>query len=127
LLGGLFLAAFAGCVTESQPPARRMIGESVVCIGEEPAALAFRPLASAALTARSTYRPGTDTVDYVAGRDYSVDFKNGTLRRLPGSRLPDFRQNMLFGQTEFDHSKFPGFGNNGFFAFKNFSSKSNRE
>ncbi len=121
LLGGLFLAAFAGCVTESQPPARRMIGESVVCIGEEPAALAFRPLASAALTVRSTYRPGTDTVDYVAGRDYSVDFKNGTLRRLPGSRLPDFRQNMLFGQTEFDHSKFPGFGNNGFFAFVDYT------
>ena len=98
-----------------------MVGESVVFVGGEPAALAFLPLASRPFTVRSTYRPGTNTVEYVAGRDYAVDFTTGTLRRLPGSRLPDFRQNMLFGQTEFDHSRFPGFGNNGFFAFVDYS------
>ena len=117
LLGGLLLVAFAGCVSAPQTSGRQMMGESVVFIGEEPAALAFRPLPSAAFTVRSTYLPGSNTVEYVAGRDYSVDFAAGTLRRLPGSRLPDFRTNLLFGQEEFDHSKFPGFGNNGFFAF----------
>ncbi|HTH49103.1 MAG TPA: SGNH/GDSL hydrolase family protein [Candidatus Limnocylindria bacterium] len=117
LLGGLLLVALAGCVTAPQPPPQRMVGESAVFIGEEPAALAFHPLAEKAFTVRSTYQPGTNTVEYVAGRDYSVDFAAGTLRRLPGSRLPDFRTNLLFGQEEFDHSKFPGFGNNGFFAF----------
>lgn len=121
LLGGLLLIALAGCVTQPQPPARQMMGESVVFIGEEPAALAFRPLASATFRVRSTYLPGTNAVDYVAGRDYAVDFAAGTLRRLPGSRLPDFRTNMLFGQEEFDHSKFPGFGNNGFFAFVDYT------
>jgi lysophospholipase L1-like esterase len=31
---------------------------------------------------------------------------------------------MLFGQEEFDHSKFPGFGNSGFFAFVDYSYRS---
>jgi lysophospholipase L1-like esterase len=35
--------------------------------------------------------------------------------------LPDFRDNKLFGQEEFDHSKFPGFGNGGFFGFVDYS------
>jgi len=45
----------------------------------------------------------------------------GTLRRTPGSRLPDFSKNMLFGQEDFDHSKFPGFGNGGYFAFVDYA------
>jgi len=31
--------------------------------------------------------------------------------RLEGSRIPDYRKNSLFGQKDFDHSKFAGFGN----------------
>jgi acyl-CoA thioesterase-1 len=60
-------------------------------------------------------------MEYLEGRDLVVDYASGTLRRTPGSRLPDFRQNILFGQQEFDHSKFPGFGNGGFFGFVDYS------
>lgn len=97
------------------------MGESVICIGEEPAALAWRPDRRQRVRVRSTYLPSADTVEYVEGRDYVVDYEQGTLRRTPGSRLPDFRTNSLFGQQDFDHSKFPGFGNGGFFAFVDYS------
>lgn len=110
-----------GCATDRSMPTQRQQGESVVLVGEEPAALAFRPLAKETLVVRSAYQPGSGAVEYVAGQDYAVDFAAGTLRRLPGTRIPDFRTNSLFGQDEFDHSKFPGFGNGGFFAFVDYS------
>jgi acyl-CoA thioesterase-1 len=110
-----------GCVTNRSTPTRCTVGESVVLVGEEPAALAFRPLIREPLVVRSAYQPGPSVVEYVAGQDYAVDFAAGTLRRLPGSRIPDFRTNSLFGQEEFDHSKFPGFGNGGFFAFVDYA------
>lgn len=115
------LLAVSGCQHRSGSAVVRQVGESVVLIGESPAALAFRPVTTEPLTVRSAYRPGPGVTEYVAGKDYAVDFAAGTLRRLPGSRLPDFRTNSLFGQEEFDHSKFPGFGNGGFFAFVDYS------
>ena len=59
-------------------------GESVVFVGEEPAGLAWLPSRSAPLRVRSTYERGPDTVEYVAGRDFTVDYAAGTLRRIPG-------------------------------------------
>ncbi len=113
----LVLLAVAGCQHRPAATVVRQTGESVVFIGEAPAALAFPPVATEPLTVRSGYQSGPGVTEYVAGTDYAVDWTAGTLRRLPGSRLPDFRTNSLFGQEEFDHSKFPGFGNGGFFAF----------
>ena len=84
---------------------------------DEPAALAHLPASGHPFRLRSTYLPGTNTVEYEPGRDFVADFATGTLRRTPDSRIPDFRTNVLYGQQEFDHSKFPGFGNSGFFAF----------
>ncbi len=117
-LGGLGLV---GCATDPKPVRHQQTGESVVCVGEEPAALAWRPDRRRAVRVRSTYLPSSDTVEYRAGQDYVVDYQAGTLRRTPGSRLPDFRTNMLYGQSDFDHSKFPGFGNGGFFAFVDYA------
>lgn len=111
------LAATPGCANHHRTGVLHQSGESVVCIGEQPAALAFVPAGKGVLSVRSTYEPATGTVTYEAGRDYVVDAQFGTIRRLPGSRIPDFQTNSLFGQEEFDHSRFPGFGNSGFFAF----------
>jgi acyl-CoA thioesterase I len=111
------VALLTGCLHRPTGHDQRIIGESVVCVGEEPAALAFPSVRGRLLAVRSTYRPEAGSVDYVADRDYAVDLATGNLRRLPGSRIPDYRTNSLFGQIEFDHSKFPGFGNGGFFAF----------
>ena len=124
--GFLFTATISGCVvtgcsTVKKPAFQRQIGESVVFIGEEPAALAYLPVQGQPLTLRNTYLAGSNTMQYEPGRDFVVDYAAGTLRRTEHSRLPDFRRNLLFGQEQFDHSKFPGFGNGGFFGFVDYS------
>ena len=94
-----------------------MEGESVVMVGSEPARLAFKPVSTEGLRVRSRYAAENSAVVYESGRDYTFNPVDATLLRLPGSRMPDFRTNMLFGKQDFDHSKFPGFGNTGFFVF----------
>lgn len=102
-----------GCAAAS--PSKQM-GESVVFIGLEPAALAH-PLLTNSLSVRSTFETGQGEVNYIEGRDFTVDYTNGTISRLPTSRLPDFQTNILFGKEDFDHKQFPGYGNTRFFAF----------
>ena len=110
----------AGCVATGVPPLRTQNGESLVFVGEEPSPLAFLPSTGTAVRLRSTYNPGAGTLNYEEGRDFRVDHQKGTITRLPGSRLPDFRSNVLFGQEEFDHTKFPGYGNLPFFAYADY-------
>ena len=111
----------AGCVAGRHQHLQRETGESLVFIGEEPAALAHLPVRGQPLSVRSTYLPQTSALEYREGTDFIVDYDAGTLRRTAGSRLPDFRTNMLFGQEAFDHTQFPGFGNGGFFAYVDYS------
>ena len=111
-----------GCTTGGpQLICLQQTGESVVFIGEEPAALAHQPHSRQRLRVRSSYQQGNGVTNYVEGTDFIVDYDKGTLWRTPNSRLPDFRKNKLFGQEEFDHSKFPGFGNTGFLAFVDYA------
>lgn len=115
----LFLTSCA-----SHPPKRAahfQAGESVILVGEEAANLAFAPLRSQPVKVRSTYRDGLpQTVHYEPGRDYLL-LKSGQLRRTPDSRIPDFRTNVLYAKEDFNHTRFPGFGNGGFFAFVDYS------
>lgn len=110
-----------GCAYRAKTALQRQVGESVVFIGQEPASLAHVPVPSQPVVVRNTYLPEPATVTFANGRDYVVNHRAATLQRPPGSRLPDFRTNMLYGQEEFDHSKFPGFGNSGYFAFVDYS------
>ena len=118
---GLYLLLLCGCAILPNSKLLRQNGESMVFIGETPAALACLPVQGKPFHLRSTYLHEPGTTNYIENQDFIVDYSNGTLRRTPNSRLPDFRANKLFGQEEFDHSKFLGFGNNGFFAFVDYS------
>ena len=113
----------SGCATVSrpQPKLSRITGESCVLTGEEPAYLAVIPERRLPIVVRSTYIKAPETVVYEEGRDYSVDSKAGTIRRTSSSRIPDFRKNILYGQDNFDHSKFPGFGNKDFFVYVDYT------
>lgn len=115
----------AGCTHLSHNPTKssRVIhGESVVLAGETPAHLAFGPLKSNTVDVRSTYRDNLpETIHYEAGRDYVIDATNATIRRTAQSRIPDFTTNILYGKTDFDHSKFPGYGNGRFLAFVDYT------
>jgi len=121
VLPALFL--FLTSCTTPRPDDARFVqtGESVVFIGEKPARLAFSPEPPWPIVVRSTYLPRQpQTVYYEPGRDFVAD-DSGYLWRPPNSRIPDFRTNMLFGKEDFDHSKFPGFGNSAFFAYVDYT------
>src|SRR4051794_7932352 len=93
--------------------AEHMIGESLVIAGETPATLLGERIDPKSVVVRSTYLPA-GTI-YEAGRDYRFDEEHGTIARLPGSRIPDFATNVLFGKKDFDQGQFPGYGNGKFF------------
>lgn len=117
LAGGLCVS---GCVSEPGARLARQTSESIIFIGDEPARLAYPPSRDESVRLRSMYLPGAEAFTYEEGRDYRVDYAAGTLTRLPGSRLPDFRTNVLHGQEQFDHTKFPGYGNKPFFAYADY-------
>ena len=127
VVGDLILTAavtstlLGGCVTGPKGRPARQFGESIVFVGEEPAELSHKPENGQPFSVRSTYQQELGTTNYIEGRDYVVDYSRGALRRTQDSRLPDFRKNLLFGQEDFDHGKFPGFGNGGFFAFVDYT------
>ncbi len=99
-------------------------GESLVLVGTEPARLWFPKIRPKSVSVRSTYEPDEDTtIQYELGKDYTLDATAGTLTRTPDSRIPDFSTNVLYGQQDFDHSKFPGFGNTAFFVFVDYKTK----
>ncbi|MDQ1256851.1 MAG: hydro protein, partial [Candidatus Hydrogenedentes bacterium] len=105
----------------------KIVGDSLVLTGEEPGRLCFDGLEPGSVVVRSTYetdRP--DAVVYQEGADYIVDCAAGTVARTPESRIPDFRDNILFGQKEFDHNLFPGFGNAAFFVYVDYETRNGR-
>jgi acyl-CoA thioesterase I len=112
----------SGCASQGSRHAfTAQAGESVVLAGEASASLAFAPLLSRPVIVRSTYRDGLpQTIHYEAGRDYLMDAP-GQIRRTPGSRIPDFGTNILYGKEDFRHDRFPGFGNGPFFVYVDYA------
>ena len=95
-----------------------VVGESLVLDGTEPGVLWFDEVNAESVVVRSTYLVGQDgTVVYEAGRDYVLDADAGAIARTAESRIPDYSTNILYGQHDFNHSQFPGFGNTPFFVF----------
>ena len=110
----LALPLLAGCASH------HTVGESVILIGRQNARLANDHVSKVAV--RSTYRDHlSNTVEYVEGQDYLMDKATGEIQRTATSRIPDFSTNILYGQEDFNHGKFPGYGNGKFFAFVDYS------
>jgi acyl-CoA thioesterase-1 len=112
LLGAVLLCSVAAIAAEAEQPDLTIRGESLVLPGEEPGRLALRPIRHGSVVVRSQYDPAAPGCrTYQEGFDYSVDYASGTVRRLPGSAIPDYRRNITFGLPKFDHNDHPGFGN----------------
>lgn len=102
-------------------------GDTLVLAGTTPGALCYAKVEEGSVVVRSTFAPGQpDTVVYEAGRDYVADHAAGTVARTADSRIPDFRDNMLYGQKDFDHTAFPGFGNRAFFVYVDYRARGAR-
>ncbi|NLV42725.1 MAG: SGNH/GDSL hydrolase family protein [Candidatus Hydrogenedentes bacterium] len=122
---GMMFPPLAGAQASAEGLAVK--GDSLVLAGTAPGALCYGNLEEGSVTVRSTYEPGqADTVIYETGRDYVVDAAAGTVARTADSRIPDFRTNMLYGQKDFDHTAFPGFGNRAFFVYVDYRARGAR-
>ena len=101
-----------------------VVGDSLVLVKNEPGNLCFGKVVPDTVELRSTYVAGLPkTVVYENGKDYVVDCDAGTIVRTADSRIPDFSTNCLYGQKEFDHNQFPGFGNTSFTVFVDYKTK----
>lgn len=99
--------------------AQVMQGESIVLAGETPARLLAKEIDPRSVIVRATYLPGGQVFE--AGRDYTFDAATSSIARTAGSRIPDFSASILFGQKDFDHSRFPGFGNGPFLVYVDYT------
>lgn len=100
-------------------------GDSLILAGTTPGRLLCGDLVAGSVVVRSTFEAGAaGSVVYEAGKDYGVDLVRGEVVRLAGSRIPDFAANVLYGQENFDHSKFPGYGNLPFFVYVDYATTS---
>ena len=96
-------------------------GESLVMVKTQPAKLCFDQVNKGSLTLRSTYvARKKDVVVYTEGLDYTVDYDRGTIGRTPNSRIPDYSTNCLYGQKDFDHTKFASFSNHKWFVWADY-------
>lgn len=99
-----------------------MMGETLVLAGQTPGNLCFNQVAPGTVTVRGAYEANTPgVVVYAPDRDYVVDYAKGTITRTTESRIPDFAANMLYGQKEFDHNLFPGYGNRAFIVYVDYT------
>ena len=121
------VAAFIGllsCLTDTQGATGKKMsvqGESLVLVKTEPGKLCFDRVTKGSLTLRSTYvagKPGG--IIYDEGRDYVVDYAAGTITRCANSRIPDYSTNCLYGQKDFDHTKFPSYRNHEWFVWADY-------
>lgn len=112
------------CAPASSGRTMKIEGESLVLAGREAGNLMFADIVPGSISIRSTYEPGKDTIVYEQGRDYVVNYAQGTIARSPASRMPDYSKSILYGQKNFDHGQFPGFTNNGFFVWVDYQTRS---
>jgi lysophospholipase L1-like esterase len=113
------LTAAEGSATPVKPV--RVQGESLVLVKTEPGKLCFDKVVKGSLVLRSTYAADKEgSIVFTEGADYVVDYAKGTIARTEGSRIPDFSTNMLYGQEDFDHTKFPGFTNHPWFVWADY-------
>lgn len=79
-------------------------GESLVLAKTDPGKLCFDQLKPGSLNLRSSFEPGqADGNIYVEGRDYVVDYQQGTVARTVDSRIPDYSAHPWYGLDDFKH------------------------
>jgi len=102
---GMILSAALAITGYGEGQMMKISGDSLVLAGTNPGKLCFDQIEKGSVVIRASYFPG-GTV-YTENRDYTVDYREGTIARTPESRIPDYATHMLYGRKDFDHRKFP--------------------
>ncbi len=78
-------------------------GESMVLSRTEPGNLCFDQVEKGSLILRSSFVAGERGIVYTEGRDYVVDYANGSIARTADSRIPDYSTHPYCGKKDFKH------------------------
>lgn len=103
---------------------RTVQGESFVLADTLPANFLYMPLKGSVIV-KSTYNHFDSSIVYQEGKDYTVDYQNGTIKRMASSRIPDYSANPLLGKEHFDEAHFGPYeqwSNNKYFVFVDYNS-----
>jgi acyl-CoA thioesterase-1 len=93
-------------------------GESLVLADTIPGKLCFDALTKDSIVVRSTYQAINPLCKiYKEGIDYTVDYDKGEIKRTITSRIPDYSKHPLYGQKDFDHTKFSNLSNHTYFIW----------
>ena len=96
-------------------------GESLVLAKTRPGKLCFDHVEKGSLILRSTFVAEKEGgIVYNEGSDYIVDYVEGTISRTTNSRIPDYSTNCLHEQKDFDHNKYPDYGNHKWFVWADY-------
>jgi acyl-CoA thioesterase I len=120
------LLVLLGCsdVDRLSESSNAVTGDSLVLVKDQPGYLAYDQLVPGTVVVRNTYLPDKPkTYVYQEGRDYLVDYEQGTIMRTAGSRIADFSRNVLYGKKKFNHSDYPQYGNHDFFVWVDYQTR----
>lgn len=105
--------------------ANKQQAEAFVFMKEEALPLRYKPLAGESIAMRSRSRIDlVDTIHYEEGKDFIVDYTQGTIRRANGSRIPDGTLHPMYGIHGFDHNRYPDFSNQAYTVYVDYSTES---
>lgn len=100
---------------------REQVKESVVFVGEAAHQLRYRPIVEGSFRLRS--KPAGDDPDnftFTEGEHYTIDCANGTIRRLPDSAIPDWRNHPMYNKSDFNHTDYPNFSNKAYTLYADY-------
>ncbi len=101
--------------------------ESFVFVGEEEQNAVYQFIEKGSFSLYAIDGEGNTVKVYTEGKDYSVNYEKGTVKRTPNSTIPDFRKNVLYGAENFDQGDFPGYGNENYTLYADYKTNESRD
>ncbi len=99
-------------------------GESLVLANSIPSKFWFDEIKPGSVIIRNNYDPDIpDTIIFEEGKDYTIDYKKGEIKRSKNSRIPDYSKHSLYGNKNFDYTKVKNYSNQPFFIWVDYKTK----
>lgn len=94
--------------------------ETLIMEGADWTPLRYDTLLPGSLTLSAHDREGAPLPPFKEGEDYEADYARGRVRRLPSSRIGDWRDSLFHGLDPFDHTLYPAFGNYDYMVYASY-------
>jgi len=128
LFSTLFLTQCATANNKKNMNNNSVYGESAVLAKEIPTKLLFDKIIPGSVVVRNNYdAKKSKNIIYKEGKDYIIDYKNGTITRTKKSRIPDYSKHSLYKVKNFDYTKVKSYSNQPFLIWIDYKSENNTD